>query len=52
MLAESLEARTIERNEAQNKAFLCERIIEQNTEFETEVVEEYEEKLEKLKTNI
>lgn len=52
LLAESLEARTNERNEAQNKVFLCERIIEQNNEFETEIVEDYEDKLEKMKMNI
>lgn len=51
-LAEKLDQVIEERNTAQNKAYLNERIIQQNIEFEEEMTMEYKEKIENLKMNI
>jgi hypothetical protein len=51
-LADKLDQVIEERNTAQNKAYLNERIIQQNIEFEEEMTMEYKEKIENLKMNI
>lgn len=51
-LAEKLDLVIEERNTAQNRAYLNERIIQQNIEFEEEIVKEYKEKIDSLKMNI
>ena len=51
-LAEKLDRVIEERNMAQNRAYLNERIIQQNIEFEDEIVKEYKEKIDSLKMNI
>jgi hypothetical protein len=51
-LAERLDQVIEERNTAQNRAYLNERIIQQNLEFEEEMALEYKEKIENLKVNI
>lgn len=51
-LAEKLDQMIEERNTAQNRAYLNERIIQQNIEFEEEMTHEYKEKIEYLKMNI
>jgi hypothetical protein len=51
-LAEKLDLVIEERNMAQNRAYLNERIIQQNIEFEEEIVKEYKEKIDSLKMNI
>lgn len=51
-LAQMFELVIEERNTAQNKAYLNERIIQQNIEFEDEIVSEFKDKIEDLKMNI
>lgn len=51
-LAAELEIRIKERNMAQNKAYMSQRIISQNMEFEQELSKEYQEKIEKLMEHI
>lgn len=51
-LADKLEQMIEARNTAQNRAYLNERIIQQNIEFEEEMTMEYKEKIEHLKMNI
>lgn len=51
-LADKLDQVIEERNMAQNRAYLNERIIQQNIEFEEELTMEYKEKIENLKMNI
>ena len=51
-LADQLHRVIEERNTAQNRSYLSERIIQQNMEFEDEIVKEYREKIEGLKMNI
>jgi hypothetical protein len=51
-LAEKLDEVIEERNIAQNRAYLHERIIQQNIEYEEEMTMEYKEKIENLKMNI
>jgi hypothetical protein len=51
-LAAKLDAVIEERNMAQNRCYLNERIIQQNIEFEEEIVMEYKDKIENLKMNI
>jgi hypothetical protein len=52
LLALSLDRAIEERNTAQNKLYLNERIVQQNLEFEEEMVKDYNEKIENLKTSI
>ena len=51
-LARFLEKTINERNMAQNRALINEQIVEQNTQFEEEIVKEYEDKIENLQCQL
>jgi len=50
-LARQLEICIKERNDAQNKIYISDRIIQQNIQFEDELASEYESQIENLKAN-